>query len=1369
VSLQDVQTQLQTLAGQNELTFAAFAAEVPTVAAVIEAVPFISEPLKNVQVVLSGSGATQALTVTATLDWGSLSGVPVTVTVTADSSSAGQYLTGVQFGMPPSTTLSIPGLDWFGLSQFTLGGSTVPYALYSTGLTRPVSINIGATLLIQKSTSQTPIPIQITDDPSGVLQLTLNTSAIDLPSINDILAAFGDTSGINLPSSLNDMLHFSLLDLYVGFQPDNSTITQIGVKIGNSSQATDGWPIIPNVLSLVSYTIGLDILDPLNTRQIGGLIDAKVMLGTVAIEVAATHPASGGWDFQGYIGEDTPVPIGDLIAGLGQQFGVILPAALLQFTLKDFTFEFNTDTGDATAGFTVDFSINNTAVELTITAALQKEANTYKPTVTGKMLIGTAEFDVTLEDDTFTANWSDSPTSRVRASRPRQNPLELADIARAFGFSDDDIPTIPSGLDLSLESAALTYDFGKKELGIGCHSANWGEAVFAALQNPANQNKWQFFFGLAIGKPISLTNLPLVEKFLPADDSIEINDIQVVLSSYQISGPLADKLNALIGKLGGYPQAPNTDNNGMPAGVNFSLNVDFGSIQLPIVLGTGPSTTANQSAPPASPLTAMATTASTQPAASPPASPPSSQGSVKWFTVGKSFGPVSFQRVGVQYQDSKLFFLLDASLGFSALTLGLDGLGVGSPLTSFEPEVHISGVSISFVSPPVTIEGGFLVVPPPLPDGVTEEYMGEVVIAIDPYLISGVGAYAKVNGEPSVFVFAQVKGEFGGPPAFFITGFMGGFGYNSQLTLPAADQVSTFPFIAGLDDPTIFGSATPTPMQVLTALSGVVTPTPGESWIAAGIMFRSFELVLGRALLVVTFGEDFEVALLGLASMSLPQGATTDAYAYVELQLEAVFKPDEGTFSVIASLTNNSFLLTRDCHLTGGFAFCLWFGRNQYAGDFVVTVGGYHPAFLVPSWYPQVAPVGFNWNVGGGVTVKGGAYFALTPTAAMAGGSLEVLYHSGDLKAWFTAWANMMIRWKPFYFTAGIGISVGASYRLNLLVTSVTISVELGAKLDLWGPPTGGIVHVHWSIISFSVSFGADPIDPDAMTLKWEGFQSLLPNNPPPPSSQASAPAVRATMAAAAAPPADSTILLTVNVNRGLSRQDSTGTWIVRADELVFTTHGAIPASVLQLVWADPTNPTDPLVSQTLPLPQGAPATINIRPMHQTGVTSTHSVKLTFVDGNKDIVLSTWPTPVTQTANLPEALWGAPIDDKSTPAPAAATIPGLPTGVSLTAPPATAGAVIGPIDPAQLIDQLGGGFMPLTPATQADPIAAPVVDTNSIIEIIDSLASPNAIKFQQNLVTALTGFSAAPPTSSPLTQFASQAGSLLSQAPLRTA
>ncbi|MET7297968.1 DUF6603 domain-containing protein [Embleya sp. NPDC005575] len=39
----------------------------------------------------------------------------------------------------------------------------------------------------------------------------------------------------------------------------------------------------------------------------------------------------------------------------------------------------------------------------------------------------------------------------------------------------------------------------------------------------------------------------------------------------------------------------------------------------------------------------------------------------------------------------------------------------------------------------------------------------------------------------------------------------------------------------------------------------------------------------------------------------------------------------------------------------------------------------------------------------------------------------DVRYSSGALKAWLSAYAHLLISWKPFHFRVGIGISLGAS------------------------------------------------------------------------------------------------------------------------------------------------------------------------------------------------------------------------------------------------------------------------------------------------------------------------------------------------------
>jgi hypothetical protein len=65
------------------------------------------------------------------------------------------------------------------------------------------------------------------------------------------------------------------------------------------------------------------------------------------------------------------------------------------------------------------------------------------------------------------------------------------------------------------------------------------------------------------------------------------------------------------------------------------------------------------------------------------------------------------------------------------------------------------------------------------------------------------------------------------------------------------------------------------------------------------------------------------------------------AVVSIELALKARFSTSEGLFSVQAQLTDNSWLITRECQLTGGFAFFMWFRKSQ----FLLTLGGYHPSF----------------------------------------------------------------------------------------------------------------------------------------------------------------------------------------------------------------------------------------------------------------------------------------------------------------------------------------------------------------------------------------------------------------------------------------
>src|SRR5262249_40978334 len=157
-----------------------------------------------------------------------------------------------------------------------------------------------------------------------------------------------------------------------------------------------------------------------------------------------------------------------------------------------------------------------------------------------------------------------------------------------------------------------------------------------------------------------------------------------------------------------------------------------------------------------------------------------------------------------------------------------------------------------------------------------------------------------------------------------------------------------------------------------------------------------------------------------------------------------VIRPAAGTVKVKALLTPNSFVIEKNCKVTGGFAFYLWFGV-EHRGDFVITIGGYHPWYSPPSHYPVVPRLRITSAISSELRLEGGAYFALTPSCVMAGGSLDLSFKSGALKAWFRAYADFLIYWRPFFFHVRIGVSIGASYTLDLGPVHKTFSVELGA------------------------------------------------------------------------------------------------------------------------------------------------------------------------------------------------------------------------------------------------------------------------------------------------------------------------------------
>ena len=386
---------------------------------------------------------------------------------------------------------------------------------------------------------------------------------------------------------------------------------------------------------------------------------------------------------------------------------------------------------------------------------------------------------------------------------------------------------------------------------------------------------------------------------------------------------------------------------------------------------------------------------------------------IKWFTLNKGIGPFTIRRIGgaarQEGDEFKVFLYVDTKMSFSVVDIELMGLSVGIPvsaLTNFsltnlkKLEFGMSGLGISFQKGPLSISGCFL-----RTKGVRERYDGAVMIKFMEFQFVGIGSYTTTeDGKASLFLYLMVGAPIGGVPAFFVTGLAAGFGINRGLRVPDVKQVKSFPLVS-----MVMEKKTLDINQAMTQMKSCIYESSGEYFIAAGIRFTTFELLESFALAIVTFGKEFQVQLLGLSTISMPPKASTP-FLYAELAIKAMIAPSKGFFSFEAALTSASYLFSKDCRLTGGFAFYLWFS-GEHRGDFVITLGGYHPKFQKPSHYPSIDRVGISWKIGNNLSLQGQGYFAVTSTAIMAGGAISFLFEMGNLKAWFSANADFLISW----------------------------------------------------------------------------------------------------------------------------------------------------------------------------------------------------------------------------------------------------------------------------------------------------------------------------------------------------------------------
>lgn len=797
-----------------------------------------------------------------------------------------------------------------------------------------------------------------------------------------------------------------------------------------------------------------------------GKMNAALTLAGVGVQVSAVY--GSGWQINGSTTKDQAIDVGKLLAQLASSFNVTCPAALSEFSLKNLAVTLDTGTSDFTFACEGSFPIAGVSLDFSVDIELSKPKDTWQGNFTGNLVIGAATFKVTFTQD------SKVKTLRAVLLPTPGKTLALVDLAQTFNI---DLSGVPAELLPELTQASFTYDFNKSQLVLTASTDNVAVTLVCVPATPSGR---LYAAVVEIQVEADISQLPVVGNHLAAIENIGLNGMSLVIASGQFDEDQITTVNAVIPE--GQPTVPELSAQGR---VVLSANLMLGGkaakpLQLAFAQADKPKQT----------LLGEANVAASAPA---PAGSSKAQG--KWVNVQKSFGPISLNRVGVAYRDQRVWLMLDGGFAMGGITIDLMGAAIAfRPVLPPIPDgASLDGLFIGYSNASVTIAGGLLKVVTEDDQGQEQvEYDGQLLLKIPQFQLSALGSYASLNGSPSLFAYAVLAAPIGGPPFLQVDAVAAGFGFNRDLIIPGLDKLDQMPLIAAVNGNSPFAGNDPA--QALKVMHDYVPPSYGEYFLALGVRVASFQMIKGFLLATGKLGNEFEVALLGLASVSVPPDAPSPI-GYAELVLKADYNFNRGTLFLGAQLTANSYILSKDCHLTGGFVVAAWTKDNPddpngyKAGDFVVSLGGYHPAYTKPAWYPDVPRLGFNWNITSELTVKGGLYFALVPSAVMAGGSLEAVWQSGDLRAWFKAWVDFLLGWKPFHYDADIGVSLGASYKVDLGITSFTVSVNVGVQIHLWGPDFAGTATADLFVISITISFGASS-NSQVTPIDWSDFKS---------------------------------------------------------------------------------------------------------------------------------------------------------------------------------------------------------------------------------------------------------------------------------------
>ena len=355
----------------------------------------------------------------------------------------------------------------------------------------------------------------------------------------------------------------------------------------------------------------------------------------------------------------------------------------------------------------------------------------------------------------------------------------------------------------------------------------------------------------------------------------------------------------------------------------------------------------------------------------------------------------------------------------------------------------------------------------------TGRYWGNLSLTFGEY---GIGAICVVDtrlpGDPQWALFASISGTWPGLPlgfGFLLTGVGGILALNRTMDVEAlaaglksgAADAIMFP-----DDP--LGDAA----LIVSELDAWFPIADGSFvfGIAAQIAWGAKALITAELGIVISF-PDLDIVVLGTITSILPD----DEKAQLELHMDTLGVIDlgEGTIWITSALYDSALVHT--LHLSGESALYARFTNEPF---FLLSVGGYHPAFQPPGGLPgalyDLDRMRASIDISEDVYFALEAYFAITSNTLQFGSQATLEASSKFLGVTYRARGevgfDVLLVFSPFSFSVDFEVSVTITAGSG---DHELLAVSLAAHLE--GPqPWACSGHARFTFLGIDVGFEFD-------------------------------------------------------------------------------------------------------------------------------------------------------------------------------------------------------------------------------------------------------------------------------------------------------